>query len=384
MRPLTLVLIALFALACARGPVGPVEERTTGDVPCTLVANGFGVRGEVPLEVEVIAEGLEVPWGLAFLPGGRDVLVTERPGRVRLIRDGALVAEPVATVPLGNIGTEGGLLGIALHPDFPQVPDFFLYTAEQTNEVQRWTLAPDGLSAAFQRVILGPIPSADFHSGGRLRIGPDRLLYVSTGDAKQPELAQDVSSFAGKLLRITPEGEIPADNPFPGQAAYLLGIRNSQGFDWAAPDRLYVSDHGPTGEFLRTGRDEITLARAGDNLGWPEIFGCQSDEAFLSPSLSWADAVPPGGAIVYTGDAIAEWKGAFLMTTLGAEHLHLVRFDPAQPARVTGHEVYLYETYGRLREVAEAPDGSVWVTTSNCDTYGVCPAEKDRVLRISR
>lgn len=375
------LLLTLLVSSCARGPVGEVDERTSGS--CTLVSGGFGPRGEAPLRVEVIAEGLEVPWGLAFLPDG-DALLTERPGRVRLIRDGALVAEPVATLALEDLGTEGGLLGIALHPEFPQVRDFFLYTAEKTNEVQRWTLAPDGLSATFQRVILGSIPSADFHSGGRLRIGPDRLLYVSTGDAKQPELAQDVSSLAGKLLRITPEGAVPDDNPFPGSPTYLLGIRNSQGFDWAAPDRLYVSDHGPTGEFLRTGRDEINFARPGNNLGWPETFGCMSRSDWVVPSLTWDGAVPPGGALFYEGDAIPEWNGTLLITTLGAEHVHLVRFDPERPERVTAHEVYLHERHGRLREIAQAPDGSVWVTTSNCDSYGVCPPEKDRVLRITR
>lgn len=377
------VVVAVMVAGCERGGSTPPPDEVSADGVCTRVGEGFGPRGETPLTVETIASGLSVPWGLAFLPDG-DVLVTERPGRVRLIRDRRLVPEPVATIVVEDPGNEGGLLGIALHPDFPQVRDFFIYTAGRTNEVQRWTLAADGRSAQLARVILSGIPGADFHSGGRLKVGPDRLLYASTGDAKNAELAQDVTSLAGKLLRITPEGDIPADNPFEGRAAYVLGIRNSQGFDWAAPDVLYVTDHGPTGEFLRTGNDEISLAEPGANLGWPNIFGCQAAEGLVRPSIVWDSALPPGGAAFYGGDAIPEWKDAFLLTTLGAEHLHLVRFDPRDRARVASHESYLNREYGRLREVAVAPDGAVWVTTTNCDTYGRCPPEGDLILRITR
>lgn len=383
MRKVAVVVGALMAVGCSADPVGSSAEEVFEDIPCTLVTDGFGPGGAAPIDVEVIASGLEVPWGVAFLPDG-DALVTERPGRIRLIRGGELIPEPVATISIPNAGTEGGLLGIALHPDFPAPRDFFVYTAGAVNEVQRWTLGQDARSAQLVRVVLGDIPSADFHSGGRLRVGPDDLLYVSTGDAKQPELAQDVSSLAGKILRITPEGEIPADNPFAGLATFVLGIRNSQGFDWASPERLYVSDHGPTGEFLLTGQDEISLASPGANLGWPRIHGCQTRNDLLTPSIAWDSAVPPGGAAVYSGGEIPEWTGALLVTTLGAEHLQVVHFDPQAPRKVTEHSAYLYERYGRLREVVTAPDGSVWVSTSNCDSYGVCPPEKDRLLRITR
>jgi glucose/arabinose dehydrogenase len=352
-----------------------------------MVEDGYGRQGQVDVQVEEVATGLEVPWGMVFLPGG-DLLVTERPGRVRLVRGGQLQAQPVATIDTAASG-EGGLLGIVAHPDFAANRLFYLYytTASRgaaVNRVERWQLSPDGRSAAAERVIVDNIPAARFHNGGRLRFGPDGMLYIGTGDARQPETSQDVGSLAGKILRLTPEGGIPSDNPFPGKAAFLLGIRNTQGFDWLDATTLWVTDHGPSGEMGRSGHDEVTVARAGDNLGWPTIYGCASRPSMLSPSLTWETAVPPGGAAVYTGNAVPEWQGNLLIGTLRSRHLHRVVFDRRDPRRVQSHEVYLQNTWGRLREVIMGPDGALYVTTSNCDGRSSCPPEKDKILRLTR
>jgi aldose sugar dehydrogenase len=347
----------------------------------------------VGFDVEVVAEGLQVPWGLAFLPGG-DVLVTERAGRVRLIRGGVLQAQPVATIDTQDVANseEGGLLGIAAHPDFAANRQFFIYFTRGTgsarsNQVERWVLAQDGLSASFERTVFQDIPGAPFHDGGRLRIGPDRMLYVGTGDATQASRSQDLASPSGKLLRLTLDGAIPQDNPFPGRAAFVLGVRNTQGFDWLDAQTLYLVDHGPSGggnDNGRRGHDEVNLARAGSNLGWPGIYSCETREGLQAPALTWDVAHPPGGAALYTGTSIAEWRGSLLVGMLGRRHLHRVTFDPVQPGRVASHEVYLQDTYGRLREVAMGPDGHLYVTTSNCDGRGTCPATGDRVLRLLR
>lgn len=376
-----LAVLALTAPGCRKGQAQGVSPS------CILVEDGWGPDGTVPFTEEVVAEGLEVPWGIAFLPGG-DALVTERPGRVRLLRGGVLQPQPVATVPIAS-SSEGGLLGIAAHPDFASNRQFYLYVTTEAggnaqNRVERWTLSEDHATATFERVIFGGIPSAVFHDGGRLRFGPDGMLYVGTGDARDPDLAQDSKSPAGKLLRLTPDGQVPADNPFPGSPVFLLGIRNTQGFDWKDREMLYVTDHGPSGETMRRAHDEVNVARAGDNLGWPGIYSCEARQGMVSPSLTFEEAMPPGGAALYTGDAIPEWKGSLLIGTLGSRHLHRVVFDAQEPQRVARHEVYLRNTRGRLRDVLMGPDGHLYVTTSNCDGRGDCGSRKDLILRLKR
>ena len=202
------------------------QAQAPTDPSCILVDNDWGPDGSVPFTVEVVAEGLEVPWGIAFLPGG-DALVTERPGRVRLLRGGVLQPQPVANVRIAS-SSEGGLLGIAAHPAFATNRQFYVYVTTDAaghteNRVERWTLSEDHASATFERVILDGIPSAQFHDGGRLRFGPDGMLYVGTGDAREPDHAQDPKSPSGKLLRLTPDGEVPADNPPPGLAGVPPG-----------------------------------------------------------------------------------------------------------------------------------------------------------------
>jgi aldose sugar dehydrogenase len=388
MRSCRLLLSALVALtATASGCRKSQAQGTASPADCVLVDDGWGPDGGAPITVDVVAEGLEVPWGVAFLPGG-DALITERPGRVRLLRGGQLQPTPVATVPIAN-SSEGGLLGIAAHPDFATNRWFYLYVTTDAdgraqNRVERWTLAADANTATFERVIFGGIPSAKYHDGGRLRFGPDGMLYVGTGDARDPDLSQDVKSPAGKLLRLTPDGAIPQDNPFPDSPAFLTGVRNTQGFDWRDPATLYVTDHGPSGETMRFAHDEVSVAKAGDNLGWPGIYSCETQAGRVTPSLTFGDATPPGGASVYTGDAIPEWKGSLLVGTLKSRHLHRVEFDANTPHRVAKHEVYLRDTHGRLRDVLMGPDGHLYVTTSNCDGRGECGPRKDLLLRIRR
>ncbi|RKG63695.1 PQQ-dependent sugar dehydrogenase [Corallococcus sp. CA054B] len=380
-----LVVLTASASACRRSQA----QGTASAADCILMEDGWGQDGSVPVTVDVVAEGLEVPWGVAFLPGGNgDALITERPGRVRLLRGGQLQPGAVATLPLTANG-EGGLLGIAAHPDFATNRRFYLYVTTQAdgkaqNRVERWTLSPDGTSATFERVIFGDIPSAKYHDGGRLRFGPDGMLYVGTGDSRDPDLSQDVASPAGKLLRLTPDGAVPQDNPFPDSPAFLLGVRNTQGFDWRDATTLYLTDHGPSGETMRFGHDEVNVVKAGDNLGWPGIYSCETQSGRVTPSLTFDDAAPPGGAAVYTGSAIPEWKGSLLVGTLKSKHLHRVEFDARQPHRVTRHEVYLRDTWGRLRDVLMGPDGHLYVTTSNCDGRGECGPKKDLLLRVRR
>lgn len=351
---------------------------------CKLVENGFGAPGQVDVQVEEVVSGLEVPWGIAFLPDG-EMLVSERPGRVRLVQNGKLQPTPVATIKVTDSG-EGGLLGIATHPDFADNRLFYVYYTADTNgstvnRVQRWRLSEDKLSATPDRMIIDDIPVALYHNGGRLRFGPDRMLYIGTGDARNPENSQNVESLAGKILRLTPDGEVPKDNPTSNNPAFITGIRNTQGFDWQNKSTLLVTDHGPSGELGRTGGDKVSVARAGDNLGWPVQRECQSKQGLVTPSLVWRTAAPPGGATIYTGNTIPQWKGSLIIATLGSQHLQRVAFTP-QSSQIQRHEVYLRGEQGRLREAVMGTDGELYVTTSNCDGRGSCPPQKDKILRI--
>jgi aldose sugar dehydrogenase len=379
-----LVLLVL-ALGCATEPGGATDQGAAGETDCLLVSDGFGAAGTVSVGVEEIAVGLEVPWGVGFLPDG-SILITERPGRVRIVRDGRLASNPVATLEVAP-SSEGGLLGLTLHPDFASNRLFYLYytvrkQGRAVNRVERWRLSEDAAQASADRVIIDDIPAAQYHNGGRLRFGPDGMLYVGTGDAGTPQLSQDSTSPAGKILRLTPDGDVPADNPSPGQAAFLTGIRNTQGFDWWDETTLLVTDHGPSGEMGRRGHDEVSVARAGDNLGWPTIYGCQGREAMVTPLLSWQRAAPPGGAAIYRGEAIPDWRGSLIIATLGSRHLHRVALTDTQPPRLERHEVYFSQELGRLREVIAGPDRELYITTSNCDGRGTCGSDKDKLLRL--
>ena len=382
----TCLLCSFLVLACTE-PLPPSERCKKQDVS----TDGFGPVGKIPIKVEVVVKGLTVPWGLGFLPDG-SMLISERGGTVRLFRKGTLLEKPVLTLDVAP-SSEGGLLGLALHPRFSTNRWFYLYytakddNGETWNRVIRATLAKNYESAASTKTILDKIPSAIFHNGGRLRFGPDDKLYIGTGDARKPELSQDRTNTAGKLLRINEDGSIPADNPFEGSSVFLWGIRNTQGFDWVDKDTLIVTDHGPSGDTGRVAHDEVTLAQKGANLGWPTIYACESKEKLLSPIITWTTAVPPGGAALYTGDAIPEWKGSLLIGSLRSKHLHRVEFD-RQTNKLTSHEVYLKgdvpKGYGRLREVIMGPDGHLYVTTSNCDGRGLCGKDKDLVLKITK
>ncbi|HEY9630264.1 MAG TPA: PQQ-dependent sugar dehydrogenase [Coleofasciculaceae cyanobacterium] len=363
-----------------------VSQAGAAQPSCKLVQNGFGASGQVDVRVEEVVTGLDVPWGIAFLPNN-DMLVSERAGRVRLIQNGNLRPQAIATINVSDRG-EGGLLGIATHPDVGNNRFFYVYfTADNNgtpvNRVERWQLSQDGLSATRDRIILDNIPVAQFHNGGRIRFGPDGMLYVGTGDARDPDLSQDVNSLAGKILRVTPDGAVPADNPFAGNPVYILGIRNTQGFDWINASTLWVSDHGPSGELGRSGHDKVSVAQAGDNLGWPTTYRCESQQGLVTPAIVWQQALPPGGAAIYTGDAIPEWQGSFIVAALRAEHLQRVVIDP-QTNQVQLHEVYLQGEQGRLREAIMGSDGELYVTTSNCDGRGSCPPQQDKILRITR
>ena len=339
--------------------------------------------------VETLAEDLSVPWAIDFAPDGR-IFFTERGGRVMVIGEGEEGAVPRQVLEM-DVGTvEGGLLGIALDPDFAENRHVYLYYTYADfiftyNKVSRFTEGADGGGLTGEAVLIDGIPGGAVHNGGRIRFADDGTLYITTGDAGNPALAQDAGSLGGKILRINPDGSIPGDNPFPGSPVFSLGHRNPQGLDWepggGGAGRLVVSEHGPSGE-RGFGHDEINIVREGRNYGWPEILGDQALEGMEGPVLhSGAATWAPSGAAFYGHDAIPEFAGGYLVATLAGRHLKVVDLDPERDA-VTGSREYLAGEYGRLRDIATDDNGNVYVLTSNRDGRGSPAGNDDRILRI--
>ena len=313
-----------------------------------------------------VASGLEAPWEIAFLPDGR-ALVTERPGRVRLLSRGLELRErPIAEIDVEAVG-ESGLLGLAVDPRFEHNRFVYLYrTAGSENEVLRFRLEGDRLEE--DATILDGLQAGPIHDGGRIHFGPDGLLYVSTGEAGNQALAQDRSSLNGKLLRL---------RDFRGRAARAevvsLGHRNVQGFDWQPrTDRLFATEFGPDSH------DEVNLIRRGGNYGWPQAQGDEGAPEFVPALVDYEDVIAPSGA-TFVSEPGSDWTGAFLVAALAGEQLRLVRIDGDD---VTGDEPLFEGRYGRMRTVVEGPDGAIYALTNNTDGRGSPREGDDRILRI--
>lgn len=320
-----------------------------------------------PGRPEDVATGLEVPWGLAFLPDG-SALVSQRDSAevVRVSPDGAVA--DVGTVEGVAPDGEGGLLGLAVDPGFPEEPYVYAYhTAASDNRISRLEYTPGDGGFGGAEVVLDGIPSASYHNGGRIEFGPDGLLYVGTGDAGREGLAQDTDSLGGKILRITADGDPAPDNPF-GNPVYSYGHRNVQGLAWDEEGNLYATEFGQN-EF-----DEVNLIEPGDNYGWPEVEGTGGGDEYVDPLLTWrpAEASPSGAAVA---------GGSLWVAALRGERLWEV---PLTGDGGVGEPVDHYEgEYGRLRTVVTAPGGdALWLTTSNLDGVGEPSEGDDRVLRV--
>ncbi len=327
--------------------------------------------GPVEVETSVVATGLEAPWGLAFLPGG-DALVTERDSsRLLRVSPSGSVRE-VGTLPAEGDG-EGGLLGVAVSPTYDEDGLVYAYyTTAEDNRVARFRL--DDIGGA--EPVLTSIPSGPIHNGGRIAFGPDGLLYASTGEAGDMPISQDVGSLGGKILRVNPDGTIPADNPFPNSPVYSYGHRNVQGLAWDEGGQLYAT------EFGQNTFDEVNEIEAGGNYGWPEVEGIGGKPEFRDPVSTWATSeASPSGATILKDGAIPQWEGDFFMAGLRGQRLWRLDLDGAGNA--AGREELLSGEAGRLRHVAQAPDGSLWVLTNNRDGRGTPGPDDDRILKLA-
>lgn len=324
-------------------------------------ASSSGAPGEGGVGVQVLAKDLEAPWGLAFLPDGSG-LVTERDSaRILSVAPGGAVEE-VQRLPEVDGGGEGGLLGIAVSPAYETDKSVFVYYTTRTdNRIARLTLG------GRPTPIVTGIPRSGIHNGGRLAFGPDGFLYAGTGDASKTGLSQDRRSLGGKILRMTTAGRAAPGNPFKGSLVWSVGHRNVQGLAWDEQKRLYAS------EFGQNRFDEVNLIQPGRNYGWPTVEGKTADRRFVAPLVTWqtSEASPSGAAV--TGSTL-------VVAALRGQRLWLVPLDGkggvGEPAAA------LEDEYGRLRHVGNAPDGSLWVLTSNRDGRGQPTEDDDRIIRI--
>lgn len=360
---LTAALVSCRAPAPAPQPEGSGPGR--GAVTDGAVTDGAGAE---------LVSGLAAPWSMVLLAdttvliSQRDngqVLETTTPGTTRI----------VGTLPGVDPGGEGGLLGLALGPGCPSSAsadpgciDLFAYlTSPEDNRIVRLpvTGAPGSRTLGTPKLILAGIPKAGNHNGGRIAFGPDGMLYATTGDAGKRDSAQDTTSLAGKILRLAPDGGIPASNPFPGSPVWSLGHRNPQGIAWDSMGRMWAS------EFGQNTWDELNEIVPGANYGWPFVEGVGSDSRFHNPVLTWSTAAASPSGIAIDGTTL-------YMAALRGERLWVVNLDdePTAQARFAG-------AFGRLRDVALTPDGRLYVLTNNTDGRGEPGSGDDRVISLS-
>lgn len=316
--------------------------------------------------VEVVAQDLDIPWEVVFLPGG-EILLTERPGNLVLIeKDNKKV--PVRGVE--HIG-EGGLLGLAIHPNFKENQLMYLYlTGEEDgkleNRVERYKLQDDEL---VERVVMvDEIRASRNHDGGRIAFGPDSYLYIATGDAENSQSAQEISSLNGKILRVTDEGVVPSDNPF-GNPVYSYGHRNVQGLAWDQNGNLWATEHGPSG--AQTGNDELNKIEKGKNYGWPGSRGTVVEDGTVGPVIesgrnsTWA----PSGMTIFNNNVY--------FAGLRGEAIYRYKPDTKDFSQ------HFKSEFGRLRTVTIGPDGNFYLLTNNTDGRGNPKDGDDKLLKVN-
>ena len=315
----------------------------------------------------VVAKNLRIPWAIAFLPSG-DLLLTQREGQILFI-DRGFDSRPEKIADISSVKAvgEGGLMGITTNHNFNQNHYVYLYytysasTDETLNRVSKFIF--EGQSLKNEKVIVDKIPGATNHNGGRIKFGPDGFLYIGTGDAQNPSLAQNKNSLAGKILKVTNEGKPAPGNPFNNEV-YSYGHRNVQGLSWDDQGNLWATEHGSSAN------DELNKIERGGNYGWPQITGSQTRNGIISPIInSGSDTWAPSG--------LAFYKGSFYF--VGLKGASLFKYDPGSSSL----SKFFEEKYGRIREAVAGPGGALYIITNNTDGRGSPKSEDDKLIRLS-
>jgi glucose/arabinose dehydrogenase len=374
----------LFPFRRVLAACGPV---LAAGITCSGGPNRTDPVPNVEFDTQTVASGFDTIWELAWGPDNA-LWVTERRGIISRVDPQTGAVTTAGQIAVQEIG-EGGLMGLAFHPDFAGQPLVYVahsYAAAGGTRNRIARLRLNGTVLEAPQTLLENIPGASIHNGSRVAVGPDRFLYVTTGDAGNGSLAQDLNSLAGKVLRLTLDGAPAPGNPF-GTAVYSFGHRNPQGLAFAPGGALYITEHGAADN------DEVNRVEPGRNYGWPSVRGrcdgdaggsevtfCQTNNVIESMA-QWTPTIAPAGLDVYDANLIAGWSGSLLFTAL--KGMALYRLTLSADGRAVSSEERLFEgTFGRLRDVLVAPDGSVYLATSNRDGRGAPTATDDRIIRV--
>jgi len=354
---IAVIAVVIFSVFVLTSPSDPIPI----PVPTSNSESAF---------VIILAENLDKPRAIAI--SDNRIFVTEKDGSIRVIQDNSLLESPLATFRSANV-FDGGLLGIALHPDFSNnhyIYVFLTYEEDGSlwNKILRITESENKLQDV--EIIFDKIPGSSFTNGGFLKFGPDKKLYVGTGTiSDSSHLPQDLDSLSGKILRLNDDGTIPNDNPFSDSPVYSLGHRNPQGMTWDNNGNMFVAEFGPEKN------DEINLIQAGKNYGWPEQ-QCSGNDKFENPILCFDPSIEPGGILFYSGDRL-DFESPFIMASMRATNLYQLDFEEGLSSQKS-----ILSGIGRVRDVVQGTDGSLYVITSNTDGKGFPDRTDDKLLRI--
>jgi len=359
-KKIQIVVIAVavvFSVLVLTSPTDPIPL----PVPNSNSENDF---------VTILAENLDKPRAIAV--SNDRVFVTEKDGTIKVIQNNTLLESPLATLRSADV-FDGGLLGITLHPNFSSNHYMYVFLTYDEdgnlwNKILRITESENKLQNA--EVILDKIPGSSFTNGGFIKFGPDEKLYIGTGTVSDAShLPQDLNSLSGKILRLNDDGTFPDDNPFPNSPIYSLGHRNPQGMTWDDDGNMFVAESGPEKN------DEINLILSGKNYGWPEQ-QCSGNEDFEDAILCYDPSIEPGGILFYSGDSI-DFESSFIMASMRAANLYQLDFEEGLSSQKS-----ILSGIGRVRDVVQGPDGSLYVITSNTDGKGFPDSMDDKLLRI--
>lgn len=332
-----------------------------------------------------VARGLHVPWSMAFTSPNR-MLITERNGKIRAVVDGKLAEKPLYAFSEVKEQSEAGLLGLTIDPEYQKNKFFYVsltYVKNGSDLLKVVRLIDKGDVAEVERIILDNVAASNNHDGSRIKFGPDKKLYITTGDATKKDLAQKKDSLNGKMLRLNSDGSVPLDNPTLGSAIYSYGHRNSQGFDWDPRNgNLWATEHGPSGFDGPGGGDEINLIKAGRNYGWPLVSHENKMAGTESPKLLFTPAVAPSGATFYGGDLLPQFKNNFFFAALRGQGIYRIIINDDRPDEIASFEKLADINLGRIREIIVGPEGAIYFSTSNTDGRGTIKKGDDKIYKI--
>lgn len=336
-------------------------------------------------KIEVFAENLTVPWSIAWTDNNR-MLVNERTGKIRIIQNGKLQDAPLLEVKEVSVGSEEGLMGLAIDPNYAENKYIYIsyaYGKGDNLSIKVVRYKDNGISVSDELILIDKLPGAKNHAGCRLRFGPDGKLYITTGDATDREIAQDLKNMGGKILRLNSDGSIPSDNPFPNSPVWSYGHRNPQGIDfYPGTSILWETEHGPSGFDGPGGGDEVNVIVKGGNYGWPIVSHEGHKDGMIDPVLVYTPAEAPASGMFYKSGVISQFKNNFFFGCLRGRGIIRVIVDEKDPTKVVSQSKMSDVDYGRIREIAEGPDGAIYFSTSNKDGRGNPGQTDDRIMRI--